>query len=273
MSLVCDIGGTYIRIAQVETPTPIHIRKYAVADFPDLQSALADYCKTYTLSIGGDLMIATAGYEDAGVWKFVNQNTWIIDPRDLEAAGWSVQKILNDFEAAAWRLLEYQDEQGTVCLIGPGTGLGLAYLHTGDRPYVQKTHGGHIPVAAITDEQWAAIRTLPKTRTPVFENLVSGPGLQHLRAHYDEDCANRLFHEFFALFAATTVVTVHAYDGLYLTGGVLENLIKEGKFDQPLFEKYFHLNLVDSVARDLKATPITILKDPYPALKGLLYAP
>ncbi len=285
MKILCDIGGTYARFAQVQGGKSEAVRKYVAAEFPDLQSALAQYCRESGLKTGGDLAIATAGYNDASVWKFVNHNKWQINPDDLKAAGWNIQCILNDFEAATWSLLSLREDEQTVlkegkagsdtlCLLGPGTGLGLGYLHKSPAPFVQKTHGGHMPAAAISAEQWAAIQELQNTQKTVvvFENLVSGPGLQKLRDVYDSDKALRLFHEFLGLFAANAVVTGHAYGGLYLTGGVLERLIEEDLFDFAGFEKSFCLNAVSSVARDLKATPIIYITEPYPALKGLLNA-
>lgn len=283
MTILTDIGGTFVRFAKARNGQPSDIRKYKAVDFPDLQSALAKYCEETGIEARGALLIATAGYNDGGVWKFVNQNTWEIDPKALAAAGWCVEKILNDFEAATWSLISLKEanqtvlkagnserESGSLCLLGPGTGLGLGYLHKAAvSPFVQKTHGGHMPIAARSDEQWQAIK---RTDTSVFENIVSGPGLQKLRGLYDEEKALRLFHEFLGLFAANAVITGHAYGGLYLTGGVLERLIEEGAFDLQIFEKWFCLQGAASVGEALDNTPITYITDPYPALKGLLNA-
>ncbi len=310
MSILADIGGTFVRFASAEAGAPDHIAKYKVEDFESLETALGQYCEEQGLETSGSLRIATAGYEDAGVWKFVNQNKWIIDPAGLNQAGWTIEIILNDFEAGVWALTNLaaedvetlKDASGASknkCLLGPGTGLGLGYLHDGDPPHVQKTHGGHMPVATLTDEQFMIVQTAQRLKTdqtiPVFENFVSGPGLYNIyaaqclisgkirRADTPEAMlketqdpqvqeALRLFHEFFGLFAATAVITGHAYGGLYLTGGVLERLIEVNQFDFELFEKWFCVESVGSVTHDLKATPIYHITYPYPALKGLLNA-
>ena len=285
MTVLADIGGTYARFAVVADNAPMQIKKYKAADFENLQSALETYCSDQNLEPGGKLRIATAGYEDGGVWKFVNQNKWILDPDDLKNTGWDAETILNDFEAATWALLNLEcgDTQtfkggdgasDTRCLLGPGTGLGLGYLHGNEKPHVQKTHGGHVPAAAITQEQWGVIKFLQDQQdgAVVFENIVSGPGLQKLQAQYDEETALRLFHEFYALFSATCVVAGNAYGGLYLTGGVMESLVANNQFDFDLFENWFCFDAVDSVKRDLQATPIVHITDPYPALKGLIHA-
>ncbi|MGH1398858.1 MAG: glucokinase [Alphaproteobacteria bacterium] len=279
MMVLCDIGGTYVRFAIAAGGAPAQIEKYKAADYPNLQSALNAYVTAHNIKCD-TLRIATAGYDDNGIWKFVNQNTWHIDP----AAIGMVDLILNDFEAATWSLLRDDGQKilkqgegasGSKCLIGAGTGLGLGYLHqTPDGPYVQKTHGGHILAAGLNDEHAGVIKTLRERHDTalVFENIVSGPGLQTLRKHYDEATALRLFHEFLGFFAATVTVTGNAYGGLYLTGGVIESLMHDDLFAFEIFEAAFCMNVAASVKRDLNATPIIYLTDPYPALKGLLHA-
>lgn len=308
MEILADIGGTYARFAVATAAGPREIRKYKAAEFAGLGEALEMYCSDIRVEAAGALSIATAGYEDGGVWKFINKNEWIIDPRALEKSGWAVPVILNDFEAATWALKALSADERKImkegpgasenfCLIGPGTGLGLGYMLGEPSPKVQKTHGGHMPVAAITDEQWLVVQTLRRLRksqtVPVFENFVSGSGLYDIYAarcliagkpcrlpaveHLVENsndpeaaAALRLFHEFFGLFAATAVIGGHAYGGLYLSGGVVERLAERDLFDFPAFEKFFTLNVAASVRRDLAATPIFRITTPYPALKGLM---
>lgn len=288
MKILTDIGGTYARFARGQDNQPADIRKYKAADFPDLQSALQRYCEDINVSIGGDLLIATAAHENAdGLWVFVNKNKWIIDPQTLEAQGWSVQTILNDFEAATWSLLsrDHQDVQTlkdsaknqgnkTLCLLGPGTGLGLGYLHASNPPYVQKTNGGHMPIASLNDAHGKAIKRMREETgaAVVFETFVSGPGLQKLREQYDEATALELFHEFLGIFAASSVISGHAYGGVFLTGGVVTSLMEEGLFDITIFERSFCFAAVPSISEALQQTPIYVLRDPYPALKGLLNA-
>ncbi len=310
MNILADIGGTFVRFAVLNGGTPDRIQKYKAEDFESFDKALHHYCAEHDLQASGALRIATAGYEDGGVWKFVNRNKWVIDQAGLEQSGWKVETILNDFEAGVWALINLSSEDYKVlkeapggsankCLLGPGTGLGLGYLHAGDKPFVQKTHGGHMPVSTLTDEQGLVVQAVQRLKADdsisVFENFVSGPGLYNIYAaqclisgtirrvdkpeamlNQTEDPqvreALRLFHEFFGLFAATAVVTGHAYGGLYLTGGVLERLVEHGLFDFEQFEEYFCVEGVSSVKRDLEATPVYHVTYPYPALKGLLNA-
>ncbi len=284
MRILCDIGGTYARFGLEDAGEIINISKYEAAGFKNLHNCLLQYCADHTLKPKGSLRIATAAYPDeTGAWRFVNNNKWVIDPAKLKPKGWTVEKIINDFEASTYALLGLGDDEftvlkgapktsGTKCVIGPGTGLGLGYLHHLDPPFVQKTHGGHMPIACETDAQFEAVQAIKSSNLVVFENIFSGPGLQALRELYGEKKALRLFHEFFGLFAANVVITGHAYDGLYLTGGVLENLMEAGLFDFKTFEKWFCIKGALSVQTALENTPIIHVKTPYPALKGLLHA-
>lgn len=310
--ILADIGGTFARFAPVLDAYSFgEVRKYRVEDFETAQQALEKFCAEQNLQNKGALRIATAGYEEGGVWKFVNHNKWEMGIKDLNAAGWDVQMVLNDFEAATWSLPALGDDEkkalregkgasDSLCLLGPGTGLGLGYMHNANtKPFVQKTHGGHIAAAAISEEQALVIQTINRLnrgkKVTVFENLVSGPGLYNLYAacclmagkirrfaeveqiiEFRDDPeviqAMRLFHEFLGIFSAGAVVSGNAYGGLYLTGGVLERLAAAGLFDLESFYRFFDLQFVDSVRRDLAATPIFFITIPNPALKGLLVA-
>lgn len=283
MKIVSDIGGTYARFAQVSGGAPIYIKKYSVGDFPNLESTLMQYCTDHTLAETGELSIAAAGYPDNTVWKITNNPDWVITPADIESAGWRIKTILNDFEAGTYSLpLLTKDDLKTLntgtennnslCLIGAGTGLGLGYFHHPN--LVQKTHGGHFPIASLNDEHGSAIKDIRATlnRALVFEDIVSGPGLHKLRDMYAPDKASRLFHEFLGIFAATALVTGHAYGGLYMTGGVITHLIKDGAFDTDRFKNALCFDAVDCVKQDIVNTPVHVITDPYPALRGLIHA-
>ena len=309
MHILADIGGTYVRFAVMEAGDLHKTVRFAAADFQTLLGALQRYCADQNLPTTGTISIATAGYEQDGVWRFINQNRWLIDASALGEAGWQVRRILNDFEAATWALLNLRAQDrhilrsasgasATYALIGPGTGLGLGYwtrLEDG-RDVVRKTHGGHLPLAVATPEQWEvaqALGSMGVAGEPVFETVVSGPGMMNLyravchvhgtapRAENPEallaqssflevQASVRLFHEFFGLFAASVVVAGHAYGGIYMIGGVLDHLERSGLFDLQSFVKFFERGHADSLLRDLVATPIIRITVPYPALNGLM---
>ena len=283
MKLISDIGGTYIRIAQILDGAPAHVERYKANDFPDLTDALQQYCKEHNIEAHGEIAIAAAGYEENGLWKITNNPEWIINPTNLANAGWRIPRIINDFEAGTYSLPVLQSDSKTtlktgvekslsLCILGAGTGLGLGYYHLPN--IFQKTHGGHIPIAGFNDEHDNTINDIRATldRTVVFEDIVSGPGLQNLRAMYDDEKASRLFHEFLGIFSATVLVTGHAYGGLYLTGGVITSLYESNDFDFERFNRALCFDAADCVKQDIADTPIHLITDPYPALRGLIHA-
>ncbi len=311
MTILSDIGGTYVRFAVYNGAGLEHIRKYEAANFDRFEDALDHYMDDVGVSDKQSLRIATAAYLDGEIWRFVNNNTWEINPHALEKFGWILECIINDFEAATKGLLvidegdvqclrEASARPGfTRCLMGPGTGLGLGYLiPTEDSKghHVQKTHGGHMPLACMTDEQWLVSQTIGQASrrsvVPVFEDVVSGQGLLNIYAalclidgvepiaQSAEEILSaedsrlkfdtlRLFHEFFGLFAAHCMITGHAYGGLYLTGGVLDRMIEASLFDFKVFEAAMNLGFAQSVKSDLSSGPIFHVKEPYLALRGL----
>lgn len=276
MTIICDIGGTYARFAQVINNTPAHLAKYKVSDYKSYADVLAQYCDEQSIPNNGTLHIATAGHCENGIWKITNNKSWSIDPRALKILGWDVPLIMNDFEAGTYSLpiqeksdlrilKQTKPEHKTLCLLGPGTGLGLGYYHA--QGFVQQTHGGHMPITAITKDQRNALEAFQtqKQKPVVFEDFVSG----------QNDFAKtnpKLFHEFLGLFAAQSIIHGHAYGGVYLTGGVIEGLMNEDKFDFETFEKWMCFDAVDCVKDALSQTPIFYITDPYPALKGLIHA-
>ncbi len=278
MKIVSDIGGTYARFAQNINEVPKRVRKYKTSDFLTVYAALNQYCNDENIDAQhGDISIAAAGSERNNIWTITNNPDWPIDRLQFKLNGWRVQIMMNDFEAGTYALpvlcaddlktlrAGIKKPEKSLCLLGPGTGLGLGYFHPPN--IVQKTHGGHMPITCITDEQWDVVKSFQKQKASpvVFEDIVSGQN--------DFVKINpQLFHEFLGLFAAQSVIHGDSYGGLYLTGGIIEALVKEDRFDFDTFEQYFCFDGVISVKEDLQKTPIHIITDPNPALKGLIYA-
>lgn len=307
MNVLVDIGGTYARFALEAGGKPVQMKKYAAADFETFGDALAQYLSEAGAKRDPALFIATAAHPDErNVWRFVNRNKWMIDVAAIN----NVEIIMNDFEAATWGLIGLQDQKilktgkknriAPRVLIGPGTGLGLGYLIPASKGFdVRGTQGGHLATAALNEEHTRVLRTVDKIKgrgcLNVYEDVVSGPGLYNLYVALcdlsEEECiaknagdmialgnspavrdALRLFHEFFALFAATVTVGAGAYGGLYLAGGVLDRLVESNLFDFVHFEKFFVGNYVPSVKSALDQTSVIHAFDPNLALNGLIRA-
>ena len=72
-------------------------------------------------------------------------------------------------------------DQGTISILGAGTGFGVSCLaRYGDRMVAMATEGGHIGFAPSDDEELAVLRALWKQFGRVsIERILSGPGLEN----------------------------------------------------------------------------------------------
>lgn len=140
----------------------------------------------------------------------------------------------------------------TYAVIGPGTGLGVgALLRRDGRYHALQTEGGHVSFAPGTPEEIQVLQRLSGEFGRVSnERIVSGPGLVNLHRAlsaiagidpgplqpqditanaYDGDA--RCLHTidvFCAVFGATAgdlVLTLGAWDGVFLTGGLVPKLM------------------------------------------------
>ncbi len=314
MRVICDIGGTHIRLAQDHGGRdPVDPRRYAVSNFSDLYDAVEFYC-TETDIHDPDSVAVAAAANDAGdgVYRFFNNEGWAIDPAALRKRGMALDGVINDFAASAWGMTCVPDHalyaiRGTQsdhhyprAILGPGTGLGLAYalpLENG-RWRVQGTHGGHMMAACLNDEHHLICELVGRLnghdRMVIVEDVVSGRGLPTLyravcqmngdeplplenAAHVLDYADNpsvvetlRLFHEFLGLFMHNVAITLESYGGLYLDGGLTARLHERGLFDSARVLDFMMLKPVPSVRSDLEKTPVFIVNDPYIALRGLI---
>ncbi len=200
MELVAvDIGGTHARfaLASIATdgtvslgePVTQHTRDHA-----SFQTAWEDYAR----QMGGNLpraaAIAIAGPVGGELIRFTN-NPWVIQPATLpEKLGIDRLTLVNDFGAVGHAVacagadhfihLSGPDAplpaSGTISIVGPGTGLGVAHVwRDGAGGYrVQATEGGHIdfaPLDSIEDTILARLRQ--RYRRVSAERIVSGPGI------------------------------------------------------------------------------------------------
>lgn len=191
-------------------------------------------------------------------------------------------------------------------VIGPGTGLGIAYV---DRPQDQKdaftvteTFGGHMLPPSVSYEQHAVLKVIEKIkpeqgRSLIVEDVVSGPGLHNLfkavsimqgAAAVDDfgvvqdmlkDADNpvsqrtlSLFHAFLGLTIHQTAIYAHAFGGVYLDGGVMHFLLSEHLFDLDAMLVSMRQKPVPVVAEALDNMGIYVVTDPFVALRGLLLA-
>jgi glucokinase len=270
--ILADLGGTNLRLAKASNPTDIAYFK--IKDYPSFEGVLEAYDPTAT-----ELFLASAITPLNGIIedkRFSEGIHWRID---LNALGRNLKvHVLNDLEAAAYGLINLPEQDKSLLLpatkeqtqfdhppkllIGVGTGIGHAFLFekNGAAPFVQRTHGGHVVAFGITKEQQNLIALLKDhhklPRDLIMENIISGSGLLSLMELIGKPEALRFFWEFLGLYCNTLATLAGAYGGVYLTGGVMEDLVKENAVDVKAFETYFRRPLVDSVVESLASTPI-----------------
>jgi glucokinase len=193
-----DIGGTHARFALAEIAggkvvslgEPVTMK---TAEHASFQTAWEAFGEMIDEPIPQAVTIAIAGPINAEVIKFTN-NPWIIRPALIkEKLKVESYTLVNDFEAVGHAVAQAGPEHfvhlcgpdqpleatGTISIIGPGTGLGVAHvLRTGDGYHVQATEGGHIDFAPLDSIEDAILARLRKRyRRVSAERVVSGPGL------------------------------------------------------------------------------------------------
>ena len=194
-----DIGGTHARFAiaavaaggaiSLSEPVTLHTKDHA-----SFQTAWESFAKQQGGTLPKAAAIAMAGPVGGEVIRFTN-NPWIIRPALIpEKLGVTKFTLVNDFgavghavaraDAADFVHLAGPDvdlpASGTISIIGPGTGLGVAHIwRDGAGDYrVQATEGGHIdfaPLDSIEDAILARLRQ--RYRRVSVERVVSGPGI------------------------------------------------------------------------------------------------
>ena len=127
----------------------------------------------------------------------MTNNSWIFRTHAIDdQLGLDRVTLINDFGAVAHAVACAPEgqlvhiagpevpmpETGTVTVIGPGTGLGVAHFHRYPGGYhVQSTEGGHIdfaPLDAVDD--WMMAKLRQQHRRVSTERVHSGPGIRDI---------------------------------------------------------------------------------------------
>lgn len=306
--LLCDVGGTFVRFALKRQggPSMTVPQKFRAADYPVFEEAARHFLASSEMSPDGISALGLA-FSGRGIWQVTQESVAGLLPRAM------FYKI-NDFEANAYGVLDISEESflplnavslpkdqsssKTKCVVGPGTGLGLAYVIEGPQgKMVQKTHGGHMLPAGLGEDSILLFRSLAALRSdgtiPIYEDVVSGPGLynlyrvfasqNHLGVEYQDTHemlakgrndplviqSLKVFHEWLGIFVHQAVAFGNSYGGVYLTGGIMDKLVSLDLFDSPTFFEAFYQKNVPIVMEDVLATPVYWIRDEYISLRGL----
>ena len=198
-----DIGGTHARFAcasvagdgTIALDEPITLK---TGEHASLQTAWEDFEQRVGKPVPRAAAIALAGPITGDIVRLTN-NSWTIQPGRLgEQLGLERVVVLNDFAAVAHAAAIAPEDQflhlagadeplpasGTISVIGPGTGLGVAHFHRINGGYhVQATEGGHVDFAPVDEIDDVILRRLRKRHRRVsVERVVSGPGIVEIHA-------------------------------------------------------------------------------------------
>jgi glucokinase len=196
--VVADIGGTNARFAlahigaagAIKIDEPITL---GTSDFASLETAWEEFGKRIGKPLPKHASLAIAAPITGETLRMTN-NSWVIHTGKLdEQLGLDAFTVLNDFAAVSHAAARAPDSAfehicgpdgplppiGTISVLGPGTGLGVAYFHRFPGDYlVQATEGGHIdfaPVDSIDDALLVRLRA--RHRRVSFERVAAGPGI------------------------------------------------------------------------------------------------
>jgi glucokinase len=200
--VVADVGGTHARfaVAQVDGSgvaslgEPVAFRTADHENFENAWKAFAEVAGALPPAAA----VSIAGPVIDGRVKMTN-GAWALDlAAARESLGLETIIALNDFAAIAHAVAQVSadqllhitgpdeplPQQGTITVIGPGTGLGVAHLHRFAGGYhVQATEGGHIgfaPQDEIDDRILASLRS--RHGRVVTERVHAGSGIVEIYA-------------------------------------------------------------------------------------------
>lgn len=303
--LVADVGGTNARFALVDGPdgTPAHVASLPTREHAGLADAAAAYLAGHPGVRPSAACLAVAGPVGGGTFHLTNAG-WPVDTPDAvrDRLGIPHLQILNDFEALALALPRLAPDDlipigataptgsGTLAVVGPGTGLGVAGLVPTPAGWLALPgEGGQVDVPAATEREVEVMRLLRAERgAATAELLLSGDGLARIHrflalidgvritapldparicSRRDDPLCEEAVLMFCALLgslAGNVALTLGARGGVYLGGGILPRIADvlrastfRARFEwKPPVEDY------------LRTIPTALIVHPGPALVG-----
>lgn len=197
-AIVADIGGTHARfaLASLDPDDRVELHKTTTLradEFPEFQSAWETFRDGIGQPLPDTVVLAVAAPVQDDLVQLSNNAWTFLQSRLATDMGMRQVKVINDFEAighavagAAPDRLQHlagpvlpPQQDRTVTIVGPGTGLGVACLSLREDGYrVQPTEGGHIEFAPLDplEERVRALFLQGYDRVSV-ERVLAGSGL------------------------------------------------------------------------------------------------
>jgi len=210
MILAGDIGGTktLLGLFEAESPRPraVIVRSFVTLEYDDLAAIITAFTRDRSLSTGAieGACFGVAGPVISNTAQLTNV-PWTVDARRIAGVfGFRRVDLLNDLQAMAFSLTVLGDSEvcvlqdgdavtgGNIGLIGAGTGLGVAMLHSVDGRYEpMASEGGHADFAARTEREIRLLRWMTERHGRAeVEGVVSGRGLLNIyQVTHDTPCA------------------------------------------------------------------------------------
>ena len=263
MRLVADIGGTNARFAIAEPGRqPSNVRKMPIARYPGLVEAAEDYLSSVPKP--EEAVFAVAGPVVGDQVAFSN-SAWRFSIDDVrKRLGLRRLSVINDLVAHALSVAALSaDEIGSLkpgtrdpgkpaLVIGPGTGLGVAFLlNNAGTLATMPSEAGHASFAPMDRVQAEILSHLQVKNGHVpVERLLSGPGLLAIATTLAKmsgqnidvrdprdvsaraaagDCptcreAIRIFSAILGSTAGNLALTLLTGGGVFITGGLCRGL-------------------------------------------------
>jgi glucokinase len=312
LAILADIGGTNTRVALADgTRVRLDsIRRFPNAEYQargqDIAHVLRDYLDQTGATVSG-VCVAAAGPVQDGVAEMTNL-AWVIDSAKLtRATGAARVAILNDLQAQGQalghiaegnlrRVIDGPQAQGSMLVVGLGTGVNAAPVHPGPRGrVVPPSECGHVNMPVRSEEDFQLIRFIEarlRSEGEVphagVEEVLAGRGLANLHAfaaYAAGHPASLTSADVLAALDAGDAIATHAarlyvhilgqmladlalihlpYGGIYLIGGMARAMTPH--FDRfGLAASFREARRVDLLQKDFT---VTVVEDDYAALTG-----
>lgn len=303
-----DIGGTHARFAPARVGedagvTLGEVTTFRTVDHPTFEDAWKAYAKHHASPLPRAAAFSIAAPVAGDVIRLVN-NPWEIRRDALrESCGIDRHTIVNDFGAVGHAVARLGPEwfehlcgpdralpaSGTLSVIGPGTGLGIAHVWRGEQGgyRVQATEGGHFsfaPLDAVDDKLLERLRA--RFGRVSAERVVSGPAIVDIYAAIadvhapalddkaiwrrgidgEDALATAAVHHFCGQLGAVAgdVALTQGGEGVVVAGGLglrLRQILSETPFAARFADK-------GRFSAIMAAIPVKLITHPQPGLYG-----
>ncbi len=302
MRLVGDIGGTNVRFAVSDKAGKIsNLRVFAKNEHKNISEAIIKYIDLFKVSISECKLAINAPTKEG--MPFINHNNWGYD-EDIKTQT-SIDDIVfyNDLYAHSLSLpfLEDKDKSqiygataqknGTIAIIGPGTGLGASYgvfdgkknqykicpSEAGNQiaSFVDANQKNILDGLGICPIRWEdvcsgvgisniykALFAKEKTTEDIMADLASGS--KEARQAFEHFC------NFLGVFAHNMSEAFLPFGGIYILGGIFSR-VENSQFLQysSQFVDYFSSNKIYANTQHIVDIPIYVISNKNTALIGL----